>query len=315
MHATSPTAQTWYCLSRDKSTVTFSVEVGGVVAARQPVVRLTRDPGTPARRIQRLSEVGFSGEYYAPADTSIRRPAVLVFGGSEGGLSGTRTSSLLAAHGYPALAVAYFDAPGLPAKLANIPLEYFAGALRWLRDQPGVDPDHMLTYGISRGSEAALLLGVHYPELVHGAIALVPSSVLLGTVSAHPEPVWTLGGNPLPYSKQFTTAHPADNPDAEIQVEKIRGPIFLDCGGGDRVWLSCLGAEAIVDRLEANQHPYPHILLSYPNAGHGVGFPVPYWPVEEGKGRGWVTTPDANPKAREQIWPQLLDFLGELAKS
>ncbi len=40
--------------------------------------------------------------------------------------------------------------------------------------QPGIDPRHVLTYGVSRGSEVALLLGVHYPELVNGVIALVP---------------------------------------------------------------------------------------------------------------------------------------------
>jgi len=315
MRVTSPTPQNWYCLPGDKSTVTFSVEMGGAVVARQSVVRLTRDPGTPAGRLQSLSEVGFTGEYYPPADTRIRRPAVLVFGGSEGGLSGTLTSSLLAAHGYPALAIAYFDAPGLPAKLANIPLEYFAGALRWLRDQPGVDPGRVLVYGVSRGSEAALLLGVHYPELVNGVIALVPSSVSQGSMTGHPGPVWMLGGDPLPYSNQGSTLHPADNPDAEIQVEKIGGPIFLDCGEGDRAWLSCPYAQAIIDRLEANHHPYPHVLLSYPNAGHGVGFPVPNFPDVWGFGSGLATAPDATAKARQQIWPRLLDFLSEFAKT
>jgi hypothetical protein len=34
---------------------------------------------------------------------------VLVFGGAEGGMSQTFTAALLAAHGYPALTVAYFD--------------------------------------------------------------------------------------------------------------------------------------------------------------------------------------------------------------
>ena len=32
--------------------------------------------------------------------------------------------------------------------------------------------------GSSHGSEAALLLGVHYPRLVHSVVALVPSSVV-----------------------------------------------------------------------------------------------------------------------------------------
>jgi pimeloyl-ACP methyl ester carboxylesterase len=40
-----------------------------------------------------------------------------------------------------------------------------------LRGQPGVDPRHVLVFGVSRGSEAALLLGSHYPQLVNGVIA------------------------------------------------------------------------------------------------------------------------------------------------
>ena len=96
---------------------------------------------------------------------------MLVFGGSDGGLSGTLVAALLAAHGYPALALAYFNAPGLPAQLSDIPLEYFATALRWLRAQPQVDPRHVLTLGVSRGSEAALLLGAYYQRLVDGVIA------------------------------------------------------------------------------------------------------------------------------------------------
>ena len=37
-------------------------------------------------------------------------------------------------------------------------------ALRWLRAQPQVDSRHVLTLGVSRGSEAALLLGAYYPR-------------------------------------------------------------------------------------------------------------------------------------------------------
>jgi pimeloyl-ACP methyl ester carboxylesterase len=42
--------------------------------------------------------------------------------------------------------------------------------------QPGVDPARLVVAGLSRGSEAAQLLGVHYPKLVHAVVALVPSN-------------------------------------------------------------------------------------------------------------------------------------------
>jgi dienelactone hydrolase len=121
---------------------------------------------------------------------------VLVFGGSGGGRM-TSVAALLAARGYPSLALAYFKAPGLPQTLHNIPLEYFAKALRVLRAQPGVDPDHVLVVGESRGGEAALLLSAYFPRLVNGVIAGVPSSVV--NSAAGPDtgrPAWTLGAAP-----------------------------------------------------------------------------------------------------------------------
>jgi BAAT / Acyl-CoA thioester hydrolase C terminal len=81
---------------------------------------------------------------------------VLVFGGSDGGLTTSFAAALLAAHGYPSLALAYFKAPGLPEDPNSILLEYFTKALGVLRAQPGVDHRHVLVSGVSRGSEAAL---------------------------------------------------------------------------------------------------------------------------------------------------------------
>ncbi len=115
------------------------------------------------------------GEFWHPTATSEARPAVLVLGGSEGGLPGVLLPAMLASAGYPALGVAYFGEPSLPNVLSRIPLEYFAKALSWLARQPGVNPAEIAVLGISRGSEAAQLLGVYYPKLVHAVIASVPA--------------------------------------------------------------------------------------------------------------------------------------------
>ena len=237
---------------------------------------------------------------------------MLVFGGSDGGLSGTLVAALLAAHGYPALALAYFNAPGLPAQLSDIPLEYFATALRWLRAQPQVDPRHVLTLGVSRGSEAALLLGAYYPRLVNGVIASVPSDVAICSYPNCSGPAWTLHGRPLPYTFQFDNPHPVDDPAAVIPVERIRGPVFLDCGGADAVWVSCPYARAIMTRLAAHHDAYQHVLQAYPAAGHGVGSLVPYEPAAATVTPGVNLsgrTPDANPDADAALWPRLLGFL------
>lgn len=103
-----------------------------------------------------------------------------MLGGSEGGLPCDSEPSLLASHGFPTLALAYFGVPGLPSHLRLIPLEYFRRAFEWLGRQPGVDPAKLVVLGISRGGEAALLLGSTYPDLVHGVAEYVGSSKVLG---------------------------------------------------------------------------------------------------------------------------------------
>ena len=59
------------------------------------------------------------------------RPAVVVLGGSNGGFF-EPVAQAFAREGYVALALAYFDAPGLPKNLEDIPLEYFLNAIRCL---------------------------------------------------------------------------------------------------------------------------------------------------------------------------------------
>jgi dienelactone hydrolase len=284
------------------SSFTVSVAASGRVLAS---ASLSRGPSATAITAERetVARAGFYGEFFSPAVPG-RRPAVLVLGGSDGGLSlggpsTTLLAAMLAAHGYPALALAYFRAPGLPPALADIPLEYFAKALRWLRGQPHVDPGRVLALGISRGSEAALLVGAHYPGLVGGVIASVPNHVAGGQS-------WTLHGQPLP-------------PGEVIPVERIKGPVFLDCAGADHVLTSCPNAHAILRRLAAHHDPYRHVLYAYPAAGHGVGTLMPYEPVADTTSLQQFTqqqlagtSADANPDAQAELWPRLLQFLTDL---
>ena len=251
---------------------------------------------------QPLKLRGFFGEYFAPTVTGTR-PAILAIGGSDGGDNGLYLlSALLAAHGYPTLDIAYFNEPGLPQSLSNIPLEYFANALRWLRKQPHVDPNHVVALGVSRGSEASLLLGTHYPDLVHAVIASVPSNVALCSYPGCAGPAWTLRGRPLPYTREFDRPHPTDNPNAVIPVERIRGPVFLDCAGMDQIWTSCAYAHAIMQRLDAHHDRYTHVLYRAPDASHFVGGLLPDEP-------GFTGNDPANEQAREKLWPHVLAFL------
>jgi dienelactone hydrolase len=303
------------CVPSSGLSLKLLAEAKGKLLASLTLTRLAITPGVREQAL-RPSSTGFYGDFFAPPTASPTRPGVLIFGGSEGGLSTTTEAGLLASHGYPTLALAYFGEPGLSQTMQNIPLKYFVTALRWLAQQPGVDSSHLVVDGVSRGSEAALLLGADFPQLVHAVIALVPSDVALcgivpvtGARSRCAGPAWTLDGNAVPYTNEFGNPYPTDQPHAVIQVEHIDGPILLDCGGDDLVWPSCSFAEAIQQRLAAADFTFTHELLTYADAGHGVGYPAPYDPTVVVADGGTSATTEL---ARENLWPIELAFLAAI---
>ncbi len=284
---------------------TFSVSSGHAHAA----VTVRRGPGLPVTAsYQDMPGAGFVGNFWQPPVGRRGHAAILEVYGSVAGYNDY--GAWFASRGYPTLDLAYFGAPGLPTQLKDIPLEYFAKALRWLARQPGVDPGRVWVMGISYGSEAALLLGVHYPHLVHAVAAMVPNDLASCAAYVCDGPAWTFGGRPVPYARPAGDSVPADNPAAEIPVAQIRGPVLLDCGGYDMLWRSCPSAETIMAELAAAHRRYPRVLLRYPQAGHGVGTPLPYWPgvaspIADTNGE----TSLSNAVALADQWPKLLAFL------
>jgi dienelactone hydrolase len=264
--------------------VALQAKVGDRVAATATAHRQTPAAVGVVEKQLRPASGGIYGNLYLPKTTAGRRPAVLVFGGSDGGLQRTFDAALLAANGYPSLALAYFRAPRLPQNLNDIPLEYFTKALAVLRAQRGVDVSHVLVMGYSRGGEAALLLGAYFPQLVNGVIAGAPSSVVNYGYPDTTRSAWTLRGRQLPAvsPSEYLQPNPAGAPQAIIPVERIRGPILLACGALDAIWPSCGYADAITARLTAHHFTYPVTALRYPEAGHLAGNLIAYVSITDG---------------------------------
>jgi dienelactone hydrolase len=235
--------------------------------------------GVTSRQL-RMPADGVHGTLFLPKDTGVKRTGVLVFGGAEGGLHPVvaAKAALLAAHGYPALAVAYFAAPGLPDTLTAIPLEYFTKALAVLRVQPGVNPKRVFVRGTSRGGEASLLLASYFPQLVSGVVAEVPGSYVGPSAATIDRSAWKLRGRELPYARLPSGWPPTASvdPRKHIPVERIGGPVVLTCGDLDLVWPSCRNVEDMVARLAAHRFAYPVTVLRYANGGHFMGAFPPY---------------------------------------
>jgi pimeloyl-ACP methyl ester carboxylesterase len=214
-------------------------------------------------------------------------------------------ASRLASHGHPALALAYFGAPGLPRHLRDIPLEYFARALKLLRAQGRP----VAVLGVSRGGEAALLLGATYPQLVQGVVALVPSNVVNGS-PARNGAAWSLRGRPVPYAAVPGDPQATEDPDALIRAERIRGPILTVSAGRDAIWPSGPYSAALHARLNRRDFPFSHRDIHIPDAGHGLGSALPYLPTPATPAAGG--TPAADHDGKAAAWPQILGHLDGL---
>lgn len=281
------------------------------------------DPGSEGRRI---TDDGLIGNYF-PGRGDGRRPAILLLGGSEGGIARgiSRDAKAFAAEGYTVFNISYFRAPGQSEKLEMIPLETFDRALAWMARQPEVQPDRIAVMGASKGAEAALLIASRHPEL-RAVVAGMPSSVVWGGVNwatfiSH-QSSWSENGKPVPFLalapfdwktvasvyRNVLVASP-ELDRAAIPVERITAPILLICGEADTMWPSCTMARQIEARAAKYGHPKVSI-LAYPNAGHAV-FGKPYLRSDEAYPRlqGTGGTSDSNNAAREDAAPRVDAFL------
>ena len=309
----------------------FTADVAGSVIATRTILRRTVAEDV---RLVPVRERGLVGTLYVPPGAG-PRPAMIVLPGSQGGIPGPGgPSGGLASRGYVVLGLAFFNAEGLPPLLHNIPLEYFATAVEWLRAQPGVDPSRIGVLGTSRGGELALLLGATYPTAFRVLVANVPSHVVWPGLSDDSDtPAWTLNGRAVPgMTGGFTAADreipgrerflkrlqdPAAVARAEIPVERIAAPLLLFSGKDDQMWPSDVACARIVARLEAHGFAYPVEHHAYEQAGHMITRPfVPTSDVRQVRLHSVSKrpnmaggTPEGQARANEESWATLLAFL------
>lgn len=300
--------------------------------------RLERNFAAPGTEVRDVREQGLVGRFFVPPGAD-KRPAVIVLGGSGGGLDWEK-AAMLSSRGYVTLALAYFGIPPLPRILREIPLEYFATAIAWLRRQERVRRDQIAVMGSSKGAELALLLGATFPE-IGAVIGIAPSGVHWQGFGKGPAASWTHAGRPLPYAPvpmarfrweslfRLLTSQPVAfrrlydlalrNREAvrlaATRVEKIRGPVLLISGSDDQVWPSEEMSQTIMERLAANHFPYAFEHLCCEGAGHS--FRGPYSPATVVRTThpsvpGEILlggSPAANARGQRKSREKMLDFL------
>jgi len=275
-------------------------------------------------------------DLYLPSNRQSPLPAVVVLGGSGGGFNSER-ASLLAAHGYAALDIAYFGVEGTPNYFVEtIALEYFMGAVSVLERDSRIDASRIAVMGRSYGAQLALLLASHDPRL-HLVIAEAPSSFVTGTPATYPEgpvlPAWSLNGEAFPFlnaqgdkdepvhPKQISVSTSGEVAlevmpvarQAAIPVEGINGPVLLITGEADRLWASTIMAEQLRRRMVSRgfEHAVRHV--RYPDAGHNTGggeqaYGVSNLPPKDRNGSSGGTR-QGNSVAGVAAWAVVLSFL------
>ena len=295
----------------------------------KPKIEIT-DPGPTGRRIV---EKGVFANYF-PASGDGSGAAVMILGGSEGGIGDNTTRSAidLQKRGFSVLTPSYFGAPGQPSSLQLVELETFDRALDWLRGRREVDEDRIAVIGHSKGAEAALLIGTKHPELA-AVVASAPSSYVWPGINWDgfgAEPSWTSDGRPLPvlpygpwrisvllgdagrlYEEGLEKR--AQHADAAIAVAKIASEVLLVCGELDALWPACPMAREMKQRASKPGGPSVRV-LAYERAGHRVfGPPVPN--PDHPSLKRWGGEPADNNAARADAWPKVIDFLRTHAAS
>lgn len=300
----------------DQSVVTFSLRQGEKVVATHRLTLRKRAIGISSTEIRDP----VVGTLYAPYGAR-KRPGVIVLGGSEGGFPRDR-AALIASHGYVTLALAYFGVDPLPRELERVPLETVDRAIAYLRRQPSVNPKRLAIVGVSKGAELALVSAARNPA-IGAVVGIAPSSAVFQSITGQRSSTssWTLAGKDIPFApyvagEKFVQSHrlgdlyeaslAAAPSEAEIPVEKIRGPILLLAGKDDALWPSAEMAERIAQRARRHGFRYPVKILAFENAGHHVGN-LPMRPTADSVRLGG--TAQGLAAAQTACWDHIVEFL------
>jgi hypothetical protein len=325
-------------VDRPPDQITLTAYQGGTDVATATLTVVSARAEVQVERVE-----AFPGAMFASLPGSVRRPAIIVLGGSEGGdWFAASMAPRLASYGYAVFGLPYYapafaprdDLKNLPTAFVDIPVDRLQQAYDWLMKRDDVDADRIGLYGVSKGAEFALIAATKF-EWIDAVAAIVPTDVVWegwGVEDAAPgtRSSFSWQGKPLPFvpyqniQAEFLSmagggavlrrphdhgraAHPDRANAARIPVETFKGSLLVAGGMLDAVWGSGPMAQAIAERRA--QVDLPTVNLVYYGAGHsltGNGW-SPTTQVDTGPMRMGGTARDTA-HAQADVWAKTLDF-------
>ena len=223
------------------------------------------------------------------------RPAILMLGGSEGGLHEGHNAMArrLAAQGFAVIYPGYYRTSDDTKSFDMVPLETFDTAIAYMQARDDVDASRIGAMGVSKGAEGVLLYASRNPA-IKAVVAIVPSNVVWqgfdweSTDMSQFRSSWSVDGEAVPYARyeqlewyewftgegigtMYSDSLDAVREDssAPIAVEAISGPVLLLCGKADALWPSCRMSRELVARAQSAGKTNIEI-VSYDDGGHMI---------------------------------------------
>ncbi|XP_008850131.1 bile acid-CoA:amino acid N-acyltransferase-like [Nannospalax galili] len=248
-------------------------------------------------------------------------PGVIDLFGSAGGLIEFR-ASLLASHGFAALALAYWGYDDLPPLLEKVDLEYFEEAVEFLLRHPKVLGPGVGVISVCKGAEVGLSMAVNLKNITATVLINGPNFVIdiphvyRGQINPPtPTNIEFTSSSALGFAEFYRTYEQTGDVDSRycFPIEKAEGHFLFVVGEDDKALNSKAHALQATSQLTRNGKKN-WTVLSYPGAGHLIEPPysplccasrIPF--VSPNIHWGGEVIPHA--AAQEHSWKEIQSFL------
>lgn len=246
-----------------------------------------------------LEKEGFRGHFY-PGCKETNKAIIFVGGASCDEKTSIAMSGFLRKEGYNVLVLGFYFWKGLNKNLASIPVEYVEKAVKWIKEEQGIEKIAMT--GASTGAGYTLICASLIADITC-VIPVVPYDYIMeGTNSRNKRlhcSVYTYHGENVPYTEcemldmgminWLKRAKKAEgygirrfmrfgydliesklNPESRIKVEKMNADVLLLAARNDDCWPSDVATKRMLEVLRESNYGYRMEAHIYDKGSHAL---------------------------------------------